>query len=102
MPISENLLDQMKCSFHNNGHIAIEPILLKCENYGCKQCVVDSKDENIYCYNCKEIHKKKDLLNAPINKLAKTLIDSHLNDLFDYVDTNLTKASEAVNSNLYN
>ncbi len=59
MPLSENLLNKLKCSFHNNGHIAFEPILLKCENYGCRQCVIDSNDENIYCFNCKEVHKKR-------------------------------------------
>jgi hypothetical protein len=68
---------------------------LKCENYGCRQCVIDSNDENIYCFNCKEVHKKKDLMDAKINELAKTLIDSHLNDLFEYTEANIKIASKA-------
>jgi hypothetical protein len=38
---------------------------------------------------------KKDLMDAKINELAKTLIDSHLNDLFEYTEANIKIASKA-------
>jgi hypothetical protein len=30
MPIPEAILNQMKCCFFNDGHIAIEPIIASC------------------------------------------------------------------------
>ncbi len=34
-------------------------------------------------------------MDAKINELAKTLIDSHLNDLFEYTEANIKIASKA-------
>ena len=96
MPISENLLDQMKCSFHNNGHIAIEPITISCGANACKKCVIDSKEEIIKCFSCKENHKKEDLIKSPISKLAESMVQTFLNDLFEYVEAILEKSAASV------
>jgi hypothetical protein len=40
--ISETLLNQIKCCSPTDGHITIEPILLKCGGNICKQCLIES------------------------------------------------------------
>jgi hypothetical protein len=40
--ISETLLNQIKCCSPTDGHITIEPILLKCGGNICKQCIIES------------------------------------------------------------
>jgi hypothetical protein len=96
MPIPEAILNQMKCCFFNDGHIAIEPILASCGGNICKKCVIDSKEEAIKCFGCNESHKKGDLLKAPINKLAESMVYSYLNDLFEYMELTLEKCSASV------
>jgi len=80
MPIPEAILNQMKCCFFNDGHIAIEPILASCGGNICKKCVIDSKEEAIKCFGCNESHKKGYIIKAPINKLAKSMVHLFSND----------------------
>jgi hypothetical protein len=96
MPIPEVFLNQLKCCFSNDGHIAIEPILVGCGDNGCKKCVIDSKEEAIKCFSCNENHKKSDLIKAPVIKVAVSMVQTFLNDLFDYVETTLEKCSASV------
>ena len=96
MPIPEAILNQMKCCFLKDDHIAIEPILASCGGNICKKCVIDSKEETIKCFGCNESHKKGDLLKAPINKLAESMVHSFLNDLFEYMELTLEKFSVSV------
>jgi hypothetical protein len=100
MPITEAILNQLKCCFSNDGHIAIEPILVSCGDNACKKCVVDSKEEAIKCFGCNENHKKSDLIKGPINKVAVSMVQTFLNDLFDYVETTLDKCSALVKGTL--
>jgi hypothetical protein len=58
--------------------------------------VIDSKKEEIKCFGCNESHKKTDLLKAPINKLAKSMVHSYLNDLLEYMELTLEKCSASV------
>ena len=70
MPINESLLKIIKCCLSKDEHIALDPVcVIEFQNTACKQCIVDSTDENIYCYRCKNKHKKTRLLKAPANKL---------------------------------
>ena len=41
MPIPEAILNQIKCCFLNDGHIAVEPIYVNCGAHACKKCVID-------------------------------------------------------------
>jgi hypothetical protein len=100
MPITEAILNQLKCCFSNDGHIAIEPILVSCGDNACKKCAVDSKEEAIKCFGCNENHKKSDLIKGPINKVAVSMVQTFLNDLFDYVETTLDKCSALVKGTL--
>jgi hypothetical protein len=87
MTLQEELLKKIKCCFHKDGHIAIDPIIvLPCQSSACKKCIVDSKGENLNCINCNQKHEKTSLLNAPLNQLAETVIKCSLNDLFEYID----------------
>ena len=99
MPIDENLLKRIKCCLSKDEHIALDPVLvIECQNTACKQCVVDSKDENIYCYGCKNKHEKTSLLKAPDNKFVKESIKCSLNDLFEHVDEKLKDSFENLKS----
>jgi hypothetical protein len=96
MPIPEAILNQLKCCLSNDGHVAIEPILVSCGSSVCKKCVIDSKDEAIKCLSCKENHKKSDLTRGPINKVASSMVQTFLNDLFEYVETATQKCSASI------
>jgi hypothetical protein len=91
MPITEAILNQIKFCFSDDGHIAIEPIQVSCGDIGCKKCLIDSEEEEINCFSCNEDHKKSVALKGPINKVAESLVQTHLNDLFDYVETCIKK-----------
>jgi hypothetical protein len=96
MPIPEAILNQLKCCFFNDGHIAIEALLLSCGSSVCRKCVVDSKENVFQCFSCNENHKISDLIKAPVIKVAESIVKTFINDLFDYVETTLEKCSAAV------
>jgi hypothetical protein len=96
MPIPEEVLNGMKCCFYNDGHIAIEPILVGCGAIGCKQCLLRSNIEEIDCYSCKGKHKTQDLKNTPVIKPNEHLIKSYVSDLFEYVKVNLDKTASSL------
>ena len=99
MPINESLLKRIKCCLNKDEHIVIDPVLvIDCQNTACKQCIVDSQDENIYCYGCKNKHEKRSLLKSPANKCVEEFIKSSLNDLFEYVDGKLKDSFENLKS----
>ena len=93
MPIPEAILNQLKFCLSNDGHIVIEPILVSCGSSVCKKCLIASKDEAIKCVSCNENHKKSDLIKGPINKVASSMVQTFLNDLFDYVETAFENSS---------
>ena len=39
MSIPKEVLNELKCCFFNDGHIAIEPIFIDCGATGCKECI---------------------------------------------------------------
>ncbi len=87
MPIPEDVLNQIKCCLNEDGHIVHEPVVLKCGYNACKKCCSDPVVSNVKCLRCHAIHDKNELLNAPNNKLADSIIQTYLNDL--YQDLNL-------------
>jgi hypothetical protein len=93
MPIPEEVLNGMKCSLLNDGHIPIEPILVSCGATGCKQCLLRSNIEEIDCYSCKGKHKWQDLKNTPVIKSVENLVKSYVSDLFEYVKVNFDKTA---------
>ena len=100
MPLQEELLKKIKCCFHTDGHIAIDPILvLPCQSSACKQCIVNSKEANLNCLNCNQKHDKTSLLNAPLNQYAEIILQCHLNDLFEYIDDKLENSLKILKGN---
>jgi hypothetical protein len=85
--IPETLLNQMKCCSSTDGHITIEPVLLRCGGNICKQCIIESDKRFINCFECHGKHKRKHVLESPNNKIVETMVHSFLNDLFQYVDS---------------
>jgi hypothetical protein len=95
MPIPEEVLNEIKCCFFNDGHIAIEPILVSCGATGCKQCVESSKIEEIDCYGCKGKHRTQDLKDNPVIKSIENIVKSFVSDLFEYVKISLDKTASS-------
>jgi hypothetical protein len=87
MPIPEAILNQIKCCFNNDGHFAIQPTSISCGAIACKKCFDDSKEEVIKCFSCNKNHERAELNKAPISKLAEIMVQTYLNDLFEYVET---------------
>ena len=99
MPIHEILLKSIKCCITKDEHIVVDPKLVtECQNSACKQCILDSKEENIYCYACKNKHDKTKLIDAPANKFTADLVKSLLNELFEYVDEKLKESFDSLTS----
>ena len=95
MPIAEEILNQIKCCFYNDGHIAIEPIKVTCGAIGCKQCVLTSTSEEIECFSCKGKHKTQDLKNTPVIIYSvENLVNSNVSDLLEYVKINLNQTAK--------
>jgi hypothetical protein len=96
MPIAEEILNVMKCCLFDDGHIAIEPILVGCGATGCKECFLGSNIEEIDCYSCKGKHKRQDLKNTPVIKSVENLVKYYVSDLFEYVKVNLDKTASSL------
>ena len=98
MPLPENVLNTLKCCLNKNGHIVIDPVVLKCKGSACKQCVKDIKNDDIECYCCNEKHLKRHLLEAPGSIIAETLVQTFLTDLFEYIENKLQLLREEFKS----
>ena len=91
MSIPKEVLNELKCCFFNDGHIAIEPIFIDCGATGCKECITASNMEKIECYSCKGKHLIEDLKNIKLVKSMENMVKSFVNDLFEYAEGNLEK-----------
>ena len=99
MSINETLLKIVNCCFTKDEHILLDPVLVpECQSSACKQCILDSKEEYIYCYGCNNEHEKTKLLNATTNKVVEDSIQSSLDDLFEHVDDKLKDSFESLSS----
>jgi hypothetical protein len=78
----------------------IEPLLLKCGGNACKSCVKDSHFV-IRCYNCNNLHEKRDLLECSENKMAESVISSSVDELFSYLNTKLENTVKSINGKVY-
>ena len=86
MPLLKQFIDELECCLRNDGHIVIDPVLLKCGGNACKSCINNIQQIAADCKSCKKTHEKKDLLECTSNRLASTLVEYYLSDLFEYVD----------------
>jgi hypothetical protein len=82
MPIPEDVLNQIECCLKGDGHIVHEPVVLKCGHNACRKCCSDPDVSTVKCFNCQKPYDKNELLNAPNNKAIDSIIQIHLNDLF--------------------
>ena len=94
MPIPDTVLNKMICCLSDDGHIVHEPIVLKCGANACKKCVTNSTVATIQCFGCNCTHEKKDLINAPNNKIFESLIHTFLDDLFEDLNSKLKSTNE--------
>ena len=89
MPLEEKLLEKLKCCLHDDGHIVIEPLQIKCGGNACLTCINEIKEESKECFKCKKAHAKDDLINSIPNEIAETLVEISINDLFKYLQEKL-------------
>ena len=99
MSIPKEVLNELKCCFLNDGHIAVEPIYVSCGAIGCKECIKSSKKEEIECFSCKEKHPTKDLKNMPVIKSNENIVKFFASDLFEYAKENLEKTTDFLKGN---
>ena len=100
MPLPEAVINQFKCCAFNDGHITIEPVLVKCGANACKECLTTAKGEVINCYNCNGTHETKDSIDSPINKSSETIVQYFLNDFFEYSKETMKTITSKLSSNL--
>jgi hypothetical protein len=101
MSIPETLLAQMKCCLAQDYHVTIEPILLKCGANACKDCINSSNNDDMICFSCNDKHEKKSLKNAPINKMAESVVRFFLKDLFEDLDSKILNFKKEINGAHY-
>ena len=99
MPLSQEFLNQYKCSLANDDHIAIEPVILSCNSNACKKCILELKKSIIYCYGCNNTHFKKELLNGKLNKKAETATQTILPELVEYFEEKIKSVYESIQGN---
>ena len=85
MPLKEKLLAKLKCCLHDDGHIVIEPLQLKCGGSACLTCITDIQTVSAKCYECNKAHETYDLKNSPPNIIAQTIVEVSVEDLFKYL-----------------
>ena len=90
MPLEEKLLENLKCCLHDDGHVVIEPLQLKCGGVACQTCVTDKKATTTKCFECKKEHSENDFINTSPNKIAQILIEVNVKDIFKYLKENFT------------
>ena len=100
MAIPETILTQMKCCLTQDYHVAIEPILLKCGANACKDCINSSTDEALICFSCHEKHEKKCFQDAPVNKMAESVVQFFLKDLFKDLDEKILNFKQDIKGSL--
>ena len=91
MSIPKEVLSELKCCFHNDGHIAIESILVSCDAIGCKEYIRTSKKEVIECFKCKGQHPTGTLKNFPVIKAFEEIFKLNASDSFEYSKVYLEK-----------
>ena len=99
MPIPENILSDLKCCIKSDYHYAYEPILLKCGSNACKNCITEASNAKVKCYGCGDNHDIKDYLDSKINKIAKTISITFLNDLIQNLNSRLSKLESFLKGN---
>jgi hypothetical protein len=103
MSIPENILKELKCCLKKDSHFAYEPVVLKCGSNACKNCIIEAKDDKLRCFSCGDDHKKSEYLDFKINKVAKSVIKSFLNDLIQDLNAKLAATEQflkGININL--
>ena len=96
--IPEEIKKQIKCSLKSDNHIVHEPILLKCGFNACKKCILECIKPTIYCFSCKNKHVKKELNDAPVNKIIESIISLYLISLTKEINMNLASKEEIFKS----
>ena len=96
MSIQDSVLNRMICCLFNDDHIALEPVQVQCGGTACRQCISTSEEEILKCYSCKGHHRKKDLMNIPVNRVAESVVHSFLDGIFEYVNNTLENTKRAM------
>lgn len=81
--IPDYVLNEIKCCLHEDQHILLEPVLLKCGGNACKGCIDDHTKSSFKCFKCNLTHDKIDFIE---NKSIESLIRFVMKDLSKNLD----------------
>ena len=82
--IPDYVFNDIRCCLHEDQHILLEPVLLKCGGNACKGCINDpSKSSPLKCLKCNSTHDENDFTE---NKSAETFIRFLMKDLSKNLD----------------
>lgn len=96
--ISSNkiLYETIKCCLNENEHIVDKSVvLLNCGGNACRPCIIDSVQEDIYCYRCNKKHKKNDIIHSPSNESALLLINLCSNEIINVINEKIKTTCES-------
>ena len=94
MPISEDLVDALRCNFSGRDHFLIDALILPCGHSICKECAQDSLgDVSFFCAfpGCEKSHLIKNLDHLKNNSTVQVLIKTYENDLFELAKKDFEK-----------
>ena len=94
MPITEDILKELKCCLASDFHYVIEPVLMECGANACKECVTQAITEKIQCYSCYSEHEKN--FKLTVNKLAERVINSLSNEIIKDVNQKLASLEDSL------
>jgi hypothetical protein len=81
--IPDYVLNEIKCCLHEDQHILLEPVILKCGGNACKGCINDINKSSFKCFKCNLNHNKNDFIE---NKSIESLIRFVMKDLSKNID----------------
>jgi hypothetical protein len=86
--IPDYVLNEIKCCLHEDPHILLEPVLLKCGGNACKGCINDIIKSSFKCLKCNSTHNKNDFIE---NKSTETFIRFLMKDLSENLNNEIKK-----------
>jgi len=97
MSITSDLLYKtIRCCLKDYNHIVDKyAVILNCCGNACKNCINDSDEDKIYCYNCNNKHNVNDIIKCPPNASVLLLINSCSNELIEGINRKINETFES-------
>ena len=93
MSIPDYVLNEIKCCLHEDQHIILEPVLLKCGGNACKGCINNCNKSSVKCFKCNSLHTKHDYTE---NKSTESFIRFVMRDLSKDLDLEINSIKDVL------